>query len=1823
MNTRIFLLVFLFSSLLHSGCKESSSSQSFTTDPFISYHSQGIIRSGDPVVIRLNTSNPSFHENLSSLPDGIVSVQPGIKLTTRLREGGIIECVPTEGWKNGQTYHISLQLEPLFKDAGKQHSLRFPVKIIPQVFAFETGTLEVGDDESRYFQYRGTLQAADAAAPESFEKKVVALLNGKSLPVEWTHQANQHHFLIRNIERKNESQTLVLTFASDVENGGEQQVVLPGKNQFSVLDIRARADESRSIDITLSDYPDASQDLRGLITAEGIQRLQYEIRGNSLRLYSDRPDEISGSVQVTLHRGIRSRLGEQLLADVTRLVQFPSTRPEVAFIGKGSIAPGGETLIPFSAVGLQAVRLQVIQVFEQNMIFFLQDNSYGPVGYYDTPARTGKTVANVVIPLLREGETFEPTRRKDYKLNLADYLPLKRGNYYQVRLLFDRSFTDYATEIEASAFLQGDSPGPNGFAGSHYYPLSDEYIAEYPADYDWKERNNPASSSYYIPNRFPRRAVVVTDLAITAKSGTDGRFVVAVNDIASARAVSGCRLYFYNYQNQLIDSAQTDRQGLARVQPPGKTFVILAVNGSDRAYLKVSDGTALSLSNFDVSGGTVQKGLKGYIYGERDVWRTGNPIHLSFMLEDKEHLIPEGHPILAELYDPSGNLTQTRKEVRGSGGLYYFPFSTQDDAVTGHWQAVVRIGGATFTKRIRIETIKPNRLSILAEFPDDILGIGTGIKRIPVKTRWLHGAPTPGLKAKTELELRPGKTRFTGFADYLFDDHSKTYPRSTVVLFDGHTDSQGNFTLDLDSIKKSDAIPGMLQGVLTLRVFEKSGDFSTVTSTFTYSPFTEYVGLRLPDSDDRWYSVRKPISVRGAVLSTAGKPVEGRKINIELYRLEWRWWWDAEYDHIASYVNRAYRKPVSEQTVVSRNGRFSVDITCPEHGRYYLIARDPESGHTCGTILYASSWGEGNEIAGMASLLTLSSDQQQYTAGDSIRIRFPSSAGGVALVSIENGKTVQDIFRIPTQAGTTTFRTVASQEMCPNVFVHVSLLQPHHDRDNDRPIRLYGVLNIPVEDPALHLTPQIDIPKELRPSAPFTVTVSEKEGKPMNYTLAVVDEGLLAITSFKTPDPFPVFYAREALGVKTWDFYDEIFGAYGGRLEKAFAVGGDETLETREESKSDRFTPVVLFQGPFSLLPGEKRSHTLSMPDYIGEVRTMVVAEQDGKYGSASTHATVTQPLMLHITLPRLLTPGDEMEIPVTLFTQNASIRSAEVFLRTDNKMEIIGSNRQTVKTESSGEEILFFRVRILSETGMSTLRAEATGGGERAHYACDTEVRLPNPPVTEIRHQLLEADQSLKIAEKITGLQPEATLEISSIPALNLAWRIDYLTRYPHGCAEQITSAALAQLRLHTLIELTAEEKNTIERNVGGVIDRLLSYRHTEGGITAWQGYDQVSEWVSAYVAEFLLRAEREGYRVPPTFTSSLLQYLNGKANNWRGGSEGFGQLEQAYRLYVLALAGQPNLPAMNRMKERADIRPVARWQLAGAYALCNHRQIARALSSGLPREIAAYRQPGGGYGSSLRDNAILLQCMTEMDMQDEGYRLLESIATRFSSGDWLSTQECAFGINAACSYVRRYLPEQTGIRISLNDKEIVTSKTIVSEQLPIRNKGVEATLTNRTAGRLHVRTIIRSTPTEVVTTATQSGLQLSVDYRKNNLPAPSTSFVQGDEITVVVTVTHAGHTGAYQNLALSYLFPSGFEFYNERLTTGKSPFTNCDHADIRDDRLYLYFDLKQGEKKEFVFRFNAAYPGVFLVPAITCDAMYDQSIRAVWPGSRITIER
>ncbi|MGY0036241.1 alpha-2-macroglobulin family protein [Pedobacter sp. NJ-S-72] len=488
----------------------------------------------------------------------------------------------------------------------------------------------------------------------------------------------------------------------------------------------------------------------------------------------------------------------------------------------------------------------------------------------------------------------------------------------------------------------------------------------------------------------------------------------------------------------------------------------------------------------------------------------------------------------------------------------------------------------------------------------------------------------------------------------------------------------------------------------------------------------------------------------------------------------------------------------------------------------------------------------------------------------------------------------------------------------------------------------------------------------------------------MTYTIALVDEGLLDLTRFKTPDPHAVFYAREGLGVKTWDLFDYVLGAWGGNLERILSIGGDGSANRNlNPAKANRFTAVVKYMGPFALGKGGSQTHKFKLPQYIGAVRAMVIAGQDGAYGSAEKSVQVKKPLMVLATLPRVIGPGESFILPVTVFATENNLKNVAIQLQTQN-LQVAGLKTRQLTYGQPGEQMAYFEVTVPQITGIAKVKIVAQSGAEKAVYDLEVDIRNPNPYVTNVVSAIIQPGQSWTAGYLPLGIagSNSGSLELSAIPPVNLKKRLSYLMQYPHGCVEQTTSAIFPQLFLNKLSPLTEQQKAQTDKNIKAGINRLRSFQTPEGGLAYWPGEPAADEWGTNYAGHFLVEAQNSGYNIPVGMLDEVLRYLKVKAAGWAPNSNNFygGDLSQAYRLYVLALARKPEMAAMNRLRAFEYLSVSAKWRLAAAYQLAGQASAANALIKGLDITVKPYIQLGGTYGSDSRDQAMILETLTLM---------------------------------------------------------------------------------------------------------------------------------------------------------------------------------------------------------------------------------------------------
>jgi hypothetical protein len=850
--------------------------------------------------------------------------------------------------------------------------------------------------------------------------------------------------------------------------------------------------------------------------------------------------------------------------------------------------------------------------------------------------------------------------------------------------------------------------------------------------------------------------------------------------------------------------------------------------------------------------------------------------------------------------------------------------------------------------------------------------------------------------------------------------------------------------------------------------------------------------------------------------------------------------------------------------------------------------------------------------------------------GEEVKLNIPGGEGSRALVCIENGTKLVQSFWVETSKSLNEFSFKTTAEMTPNIYVNITLLQPHAQTANDLPIRMYGFLPLNIEDPTTHLFPVITMPDKLRSESTVEIKVKEEKGHDMTYTLAIVDEGLLDLTRFKTPDPWGNFYAKEALGVTTWDLYDMVIGSFGGKLERILGIGGDDEGEGKGgKKKANRFKPMVRFIGPFFLKGGQTGTHKIQIPNYVGSVRTMVIAGDKGAYGSTEKTTPVTKPLMVLATLPRVLGPGETLKLPVSIFAMENHVRNVTINVKSNGLIKVDGASSKSINFKENGEEYVEFDLKVLQETGIAKVEINATCGNEKAHYEVELDVRNPNPKVTDSKGEMIEPGKSVTIAYTPIGIMGsnKITLELSAIPPMNLEKRLKYLISYPHGCIEQTTSSAFPQLYLADLLDLSQARKDEINRNVKYGIQRLIGFQTYSGGMSYWAGGQDTDEWGTSYAGQFLLEAQKKGYVVSDGFLKNWKKYQKTMAQKWvdNGPSS---QLMQAYRLYTLALAGSPEMGPMNRLKEKKNLSSAAKWRLAATYQLAGKNSIALKLIDGLSVQVPSYTELYYTYGSGVRDKSLILETLSMLGRKKEAFNLLKEISNELATDQWFSTQSTAYSLVAISKYLGDHKPAsqvKATYQISGgNQNTITTAKYIAQANIPCKNTDASSlTITNSSNGVLFARLILEGIPEAGNETDAESGLKIYTSYKTlEGTAVDPSSIEQGSDFFVEINVINTSAI-SYKQMALSQIFPSGWEIINTRLleipNVTKSSVST--YQDIRDDRVYTYFNMNAGETKTYHVLLNASYTGRYYLPAITCEAMYDATINARKKGMWVEI--
>ncbi len=1833
-------LTFLFILFIIS-CKPNKSNvniEPLSSDaPFGKYvveYTKKTISVKDDLVFRMSGAVVDPEQVGKSVDKDLFALSPKVSGKAFWKDMSTIIFTPEENLEYNTDYTFTLKLGSLFDEVPTDlQKVNFPFKTRKLSYEiYSINSIDYSMESHNSLVLKGRINSNDYVPEKEVESLLTATQKGnKNVEINWSHTklGYIHMFEIVGLERRDEPSEVKIKW-KDITYGtgfeGEKSMTIFSKDAFEVVSAEVEKGNNRKIVLSLTSPVKKTQNLEGLIRIKGYKGgFNYDIIGSTINVYPQK--KVISPFTLEVNSAIVNTEGDKMRNEYKNELSFDPIKPAIRLAGKGVIVPhNDEVIFPFEAINLKGAKVEILKIFSDNVLQFLQYNRLNTT-YSLQPV--GRIVHQEDIRLTDINSDKNDANYVRYALDLGKMINPDPGAIYQVRIGFSKkdvvTFSCEEETPKATLVSQRD-----GFTS----------IMDTPQDYNWSDRDNPCKNSYYNNSRFVTRNMLGSNIGIIAKRNKNNKVHLVLSDLRTVAPLSDATVNFYDFQQQEIMTSTSGSDGMLSVEMERQPSFAIVTQGGDFGYINLQDHYANSLSEFEVSGRSKSKGLDGYIYGERGVWRPGDTIFLNFVLEDKENKLPASHPVTMTIKDAKGKQKYKESTTNHAGRIYNFPIITNDSDPTGNWTALVNVGGTNFQKTLKVETVKPNRLKIRYDLDENESLALHENQKVQLQSEWLHGAPANGLKAKVDMQIRSTPTTFKRYNEFTFDDPARKVEPLPMTIFEDNLSPEGTASINI-SQKKDWQAPGKLKANFKTKVFEKGGNFSEDNFSMNADLFGSYVGIKIPTT--RWGSKfikqDKATDIPIVVVDTEGNPIANRNLSIGIYRAEWNWWYDRGYSSKYNYNTSSHQGAISKaKATTNSKGEAAHNVKFDDYGNYMIRVCDDVTGHCTGDMFYTGySWSRDREQNGPQQLI-FTTDKKSYDTGDIITMKIPSNEGSKLLVSVENGENVLSAFWVDGKKDETSISIPAEASMNSNVYLHVHLIQPHNNGTNDLPMRMYGIVPISVIDKSSQIEPELNMPDVIRPNESYTVKVSERLGKQMSYTLAVVDEGLLDLTRYKTPDLWNHFYAKQALGIKTWDIYDMVLDGYGGDIDRLISIGGDgESSGSKKGKKANRFVPVVTHLGPFTLAPGDEHSHQIHMPNYVGSVRTMVVARDQDAYGKAEKTTPVKKPLMVLATLPRVLGPNESLALPANVFAMEDKIKDVKVSVETSPNITINNGTSKNLLFDRIGDKQAYFDMNVGNEMGKANIKIRAQGHGEGAFDEVNIDIRNPNPYTSKVYEGTVEPGEEWEMDYALFGTNGsnEGVLELSTIPPMNFDKRLKYLIRYPYGCIEQTTSSAFPQLYLDKVTELDEKTKYKLDRNMKRAIERLSLFQTSSGGFAYWPGNRDVNEWGTNYGLHYLLEAKEKGYYVPQNLLNNLLSYQDNKSesinlpNTYSSNSKWISNT-QAYRLYTLAKAGRANIGAMNILRNYEHLSIAAVHMLAASYALIGKKEIAKNLVANKDLIVKPYVESGYTYGSHVRDLAMMAEAQQIIGNVNENAQLIKQISNYMSSKSWYSTQTTAYALLSIGKFLTQYSNDEFTFEYDINggNKEAGNSKKpSVHKVVDVEGTSQKKVkVKNTSKSMMFVRFVLSGQlPPGVEEPASSKHIKMKVNYTDiQGRNIDHTKLVQGTDFLATVTIQNLGSRGKnVQEVALSQIFPSGWEIQNDRLSSMQNVTANSsyEYRDIRDDRVYTFFDINNTNPLTFSVLLNATYAGKFYLSPVFAEAMYDNEIQAKTEGTWVEV--
>ncbi len=1277
-----------------------------------------------------------------------------------------------------------------------------------------------------------------------------------------------------------------------------------------------------------------------------------------------------GSVyRITFHQGLKATNGAVLRADITRVVSFPDRPASIAFHTAGHyLSDAGNLLVAITTVNIHRFTATVERVYPNNLVYFAMRES----GNYPNDGSE---------PF--EGLTHEVGHRS-----------------YRVDALWNQS-TD--TLLDLHEFLRETPSG-----------VFRVTVAT--------EKGVQAS-----------HLVVTTDIGIVVKLSPNDLLVWA-NSIHSLNAVTGAEVRVYSKTNQEIVRGMTDTNGLARFdapfnEPKAEPFLVTVSKGDELSYLKL-DGTRVETVGDTGGRPYVRRGYEAYLFTDRGIYRPGETAHLKAVVRDCNLSCPPPFPVQLFVLRPDGKCDRLLTGALTEFGTVEFAIEWPDYAATGTYQLQLKLPGQEQhigSMAIALEEFVPPQIAVTLHVEKSRAKAGEPLN-FQVAGQHLFGRPAAGNVAAGTVEFLPEPFSHPDWPGYVFADVEKSFVSVRQELGRTQLDANGQATFSAEPLPTWRP-PSAMKAIVVGSVMEGGGRTVSACASRFVDVYPFYIGLRMP-GDGGALMVGQTQTVAVATVKPDGTVETGTPtLKFNLNKITWSTILKKDSDGRYAYQSERQLTVVTDDELHLAEGKASATFALNEAGQYLLTVRDPLSGSSSSLNFYVGS-PEQQWLAWSLETpdrVELTLDKGQYDAGEDATLLIKSPYAGMALLTIESDRVLEQRVLL-LEKNTTQVTIPVVSDYRPNVYCSVSVIRPVQGGEKWAGHRAVGSVPLMVNAVGHHLDVKLNAPSEMRPKQLLSVTV--ETGVPAEVVVAAVDEGICALTDFTCPDPLAYFSAKRQLSVDLFDMYGilmpEVEDGLRGTPSEPGGDNGATMLRRRlNPISARRFKPVALWSSTACTDTNGRATVEFDVPEFTGQLRLMAVAIGPDGFGTAQQSVLVKRPLVVRSSLPRFLAPSDRCRMPVQIFNETGSDGEAVVQLSCRGLTTPISEKRILLK---AGEDrSVDFELSAGPQIGGAMVTLQVALGAEQYTEDIEMAVRPPAGRIAVAGAGSVSAGQQAELRFPSTWLPGTAQQELlcSGMPTLELAGGLDYLLRYPYGCIEQTTSASFPLLYLADLAAQLRPGSIGHEETghfVQAGIQRILSMQLSNGGFGMWPGSNEPWDWGSVYATHFLAEATRAGYLVPSERLGLACDYVRGLLSKRVDSNDDLQQ--RAYACLVLAAAGKPEHGWLARLQEqRALLGTAAQANLAAALAAAGRRRDAGAFLSSV--EAGGDQRPRRAFGSCLsstvRDQALLLSAWLELDPDNPTIpALVRRLEMANVNGRWYTTHENALALMALGKYAR-----------------------------------------------------------------------------------------------------------------------------------------------------------------------------------------------------------